>query len=174
MGGFPGITMNGFHVSARVAALGALILFAPLADAGKPVPPEQVRFIHMGGNDCPPCRVWRAMELPKLEQSPGFRSVSYTYVTKTVRSPVPPAMFLPDEIKQYKAKLDEASGGRAGSPHQLLMVNGEVYDYWFGVRDAHEIEAAITALLHGTQYPHQRCVRRTGDRSGACAVRGSR
>lgn len=157
-----------FLLRALVLLAGALAAVA--AAAREPLRPEQIRFIHMGGNDCPPCRVWRGVELPRLQQSPGFSAIQYSYVTKTVRSPVPPEMFLPEEVKPLKARLDHASGGRDGSPHQVLVVNGEVFDYWFGTRDAAEIEAAIQALLHGTRYPHRRCMKRTGARNGACEI----
>ena len=118
---------------------------------------ERVRFIHMGGNDCPPCVAWRGLELQKLEKSPTFKAIRYSYVVKAIRSPVPAEVFLPDELKQLKARLDHASAGKARSPHQVLIVDGEVYDYWIGALDASEIEAKIAAITGGTPYPGTRC-----------------
>jgi hypothetical protein len=135
-------------------------------------PSRSIHFIHMGGNDCPPCREWRGLELPKLQASPLFRSITYSYVTKTIKSPVPPEIFLPSEVQPLKAKLDTASGGRNGSPHQVLVVDGEVYDYWFGQRSAEEILASVQAITNGSKYPFSRCIRRTASRNGACEVKG--
>jgi hypothetical protein len=126
----------------------------------QPVNPSKIRFIHMGGNDCPPCVAWRALELPKLEKSEAFRQINFSHVTKGIKSPIPSEIFLPAEIKPLKTKLDYASGGTTGSPHQVLMVNDEVYDYWFGTRDAQVIEAKIAAIISGTKYPDRRCTRR--------------
>ena len=124
-----------------------------------PVDPANIRFINMGGNDCPPCVAWRGLEYPKLQKSEAFSKISYSYVTKSIRSPVPAAFFLPADIKPLKAKLDVASGGLAGSPHQVLIVNGEVHDYWFGAKSAEEIELRIAAVVAGTAYPGKPCAR---------------
>jgi hypothetical protein len=153
----------------RVFLVAVLLVAQPVL-ARDPIGPDRIRFIHMGGNDCPPCRIWRAIELPKLQQSPAFRTVAYSYVTKAVASPVPPEMFLPDEVKPLKAKLDYASGGRNGSPHQVIVVDGEVFDYWFGEKSAEQIEASIAALVEGTRYPHRRCIKRTGLKNGSCEI----
>ncbi|HEX7888415.1 MAG TPA: DUF6719 family protein [Ramlibacter sp.] len=133
---------------------------------------RHIHFIHMGGNDCPPCRVWRALELPKLQASPLFGTITYSYVTKAIGSPVPPEAFLPPEVKPLKAKLDTASSGRNGSPHQVLVVDGEVYDYWFGERSAEEILASVQAIATGAKYPFSRCIKRSGTKSGTCEIKG--
>lgn len=148
----------------------ALAGLVPGVHAREPIQPDRIRFVHMGGNDCPPCIAWRATELPKLQHAPAFSKVAFTYVTKSVRSPVPPEMFLPAEIKPLKAKLDYASGGRDGSPHQVILVDNEVFDYWFGDRDATAIEAAVSSLIHGTKYPHRRCIKRSGLRDRSCEI----
>lgn len=148
----------------------ALALTCGIVVAREPIGPDRIRFIHMGGNDCPPCRVWRAVELPKLQESPVFRTVHYSYVTKSVGSPVPPEAFLPEAVKPLKSKLDLASGGRSGSPHQVIIVDGEVFDYWFGEKSADQIEAAVAALVHGTKYPHRRCIQRSGLKNGSCEI----
>ena len=134
---------------------------AALVDASR------IRFIHMGGNDCPPCVVWRALEYPKLKNSPIFRGVQFSYVVKSIRSGIPSAFFLDADVKPLKAKLDVASGGTSGSPHQVLLVDGEVYDYWFGTRDAKDLELKIAALTGGTRYPGARCTRLYTNRSCA-------
>lgn len=136
-----------------------------VADSGLPKSPAQIieksriRFINMGGNDCPPCVTWRALELPKLQTSTVFRGVNYSHVIKAIKSPVPAEMFLDAEVKPLKAKLDTAGGGVGGSAQQVLVVDNEVYDYWFGSKDAKDIEARVTAISSGTPYPGPRCVR---------------
>ena len=149
--------------------LAALLACSP-ALARKPISPERIRFIQMGGDDCPPCRAWRAAELPRLQQSPAFGSIWFSYVVKAIRSPVPPAAYLPYDIQHLKAKLDYASGGRAGSPHQVILVDDEVYDYWFGASGAEQIEARIAALVNGTKYPYRRCIKRTGLKDQSCEI----
>jgi hypothetical protein len=122
--------------------------------------PPRVRLVYMGGDDCPPCVAWRQFELPKLQESAAFKSIQFSYVTKAIGSPVPSSFFLPADVKPLKEKLDIASGGFGGSPQSALIVNEEVYDYWFGPRTAVEIENMILAVQNGTAYPFNRCTKR--------------
>jgi hypothetical protein len=134
-------------------------------------PDVSIHLIHMGGNDCPPCRAWRALELPKLQSSKTFASIKFSYVTKTIGSPVPPAFFLPDEVKPLKAILDVAGGGSPGSPQVALVVNGKVFDYWWGTRSAEEIEKMILSVQGKGEYPLTRCLRFSHKGRGDCAER---
>ena len=93
----------------------------------------------MGSHDCPPCIVWQRNELPKLQASPDFKAIRFSYVEKAIRSPVPPKALLPAEVQPFKVLLDEASGGRTGSPQGALIVNGVMHDYFFGTRTAEQI-----------------------------------
>jgi hypothetical protein len=152
-------------------ALAAFVFIGCVRVADAATDPQTVIFVHMGGNDCPPCVAWRANELPKLQASEQFKRIRFAYVVKTVRSPVPAAVFLPAELRPFKDQLDYASGGRSGSPHEAFIVDGRVYDYWFGAKGADEIEAAVAAILNGTAYPHSRCLKRTGGGDRSCEVR---
>jgi hypothetical protein len=125
-------------------------------DAG---PRKDIHLIWMGGNDCPPCVTWRALELPKLQQSAEFKGIRFSYVVKGIRSPVPSRAFLPPEVAPLKEMLDEASGGRAGSPKGALVVDGRIHDFFQGTRSAAEIIAMITAVRAGTPYPFKRCLK---------------
>lgn len=122
-------------------------------------PSLSIHMVVMGGNDCPPCVAWRGFELPKLEKTAVFKAIRFSYVTKAIGSPVPSSMFLPDEVKPYKARLDEASAGKAGSPHVAIIVNGEIYDYYRGTRTAEEIVQMILAIKEGLKYPFRRCLK---------------
>lgn len=135
--------------------------------------PQQVaiHLVWMGGADCPPCVFWRRHELPKLQESAEFKTATFSYVNKVIRSPVPSSIFLPSEVKPYKDKLDHASAGRAGSPQAALLVNGEVFDYFHGTRSAAEIESMILAIRTGAQYPFDRCVKVSAS-WGKCDIRG--
>lgn len=81
----------------------------------------KIHIVYMGGDDCPPCVAWRKTELPKLEKTEAFKSVQFSFVNKLIKSPVPSAFFLPQEVKPLKDKLQEASAGRSGSPHLALV-----------------------------------------------------
>jgi hypothetical protein len=140
------------------------------AFAGKPIAPERIRFIQMGGDDCPPCRAWRAAELPRLQRSPAFSRIWFSYVVKSIQSPVPPVAYLPYDIRHLKAKLDYASGGQASSPHQVILVDDEVFDYWFGAHGADQIEIRIAALVNGTKYPYRRCTKRSALKDRSCEI----
>ena len=131
----------------------------------------RIHMVYMGGNDCPPCVAWRANELPLLRQTAAFRTVTFSYVQKVIASPVPPSFFLPTDVKPLKEKLDFAGGGRGGSAQVAILVNDEVYDYYFGSRSANEIEQMILAIRNGTKYPFDRCLKR--DASKGCALNGS-
>lgn len=126
------------------------------ADAG---PAKDIHLIWMGGNDCPPCVTWRALELPKLQQSAEFKSIRFSYVVKGIKSPVPSRVFLPPEVAPLKEMLDEASGGRAGSPKGALVVDGRIHDFFQGTRSAEEIIEMIIAVRTGTPYPFKRCLK---------------
>ncbi|MBI2769727.1 MAG: hypothetical protein HYX47_08895 [Burkholderiales bacterium] len=143
----------------RLVAAFALCVMAGTTGAQAPAKPPAVHIIWMGGNDCPPCVAWRKSELPKLQASPEFAGVKFSYVTKSIMSSVPIAIFLPAEVRPYKDKLDYASSGRHGSPQAAIMVNGEVYDYFQGTRMAVDIEQMLAALRTGAPYPFKRCVK---------------
>ncbi len=130
-----------------------------------------VHIVWMGGSDCPPCEAWRRDELPKLQSSPEFKPVAFSYVNKVIRSSIPSAIFLPSEVKPYKEKLDHASAMRAGSPQVAILVNGEVFDYFHGTRSADEIVQMLTAIRTNTAYPFARCVR-VSKTWRQCDVRG--
>jgi hypothetical protein len=132
--------------------------------------PPRIHLIYMGGNDCPPCVAWRANELPKLERSEAWKAMRFSFVVKLIRSGVPSSFFLPDEVKPYKEKLDAASNGRTGSPHFALIVDDEVYDYYFGIRSADSVARMIEAVRDHSPYPYDRCVKIAG--MGKCAVKG--
>lgn len=131
--------------------------------------PTRVEMIYFGGNDCPPCVAWRGVELPKLKNMEAFRNVEFTHVYKTVMSTVPAESFLPDHVKPYKSKLDAASGLNRGSAQTAIVVDGEVFDYYYGTRSADEIAARLVAIKRGGAYPYERCLEL---RNGYNATRG--
>lgn len=131
--------------------------------------PSRVEMIYFGGNDCPPCVAWRGVELPKLKNMEAFRNVDFTHVYKTVMSTVPAESFLPDHVKPYKSKLDAASGSNRGSAQTAIVVDGEVFDYYYGTRTADDIAARLVAIKRGGAYPYERCLEL---RNGYNATRG--
>lgn len=120
----------------------------------------EVHVIYLGGNDCPPCVAWRAVDFPKLQKTEVFKQVKFSFVTKAIKSPVPSTFFLPSEVKPFKEKLDIASNGRSGSPQFAVLIDGEVFDYFHGTRSAEEFEQMLLAIRNGGQYPFQACKRR--------------
>jgi hypothetical protein len=146
------------------------LVAAVAALAQTPTGAPRIHIVYMGGDDCPPCAVWRKTELPKLEKSELFRSAKFTYVSKLIRSQVPPSLFLPLDVRPYKDKLDLASGGAIGSPQTAIIVNDEVFDYYFGSRSAASILKMLEAIATGSEYPFERCLRITKTRT--CEVKG--
>jgi hypothetical protein len=146
-----------------IAGAALLLSFQQLVMAQNNSP--KIHLIWMGGNDCPPCVQWRASELPKLQASAVFNKIKFSYVVKTVQSGVPPSIFLDEDVKPYKDKLDQANSGRGGSPQGALIVDGEIFDYFLGVRTADEIESMINAVSAGTRYPFRRCLKVVGSRA---------
>jgi hypothetical protein len=121
-------------------------------------PKVDIHFVSFGGSDCPPCLAWRAVELPRLKQSPAYQHITYTHVEKVISSPVPPRFFMPEAVKQYRDKLSNATSGRPGSPQSALLVNGEVFDVWSGTGiGAEDLELRINAIRAGGKYPFARC-----------------
>lgn len=158
---------KGRPMPGRVAQAAAVILATvcgavqPAAAQAQPPAAPAIHFIWMGSHDCPPCVVWQRNELPKLQASPDFKAIRFFYVEKAIRAPVPPTALLPAEIQPFKALLDEASGGRTGSPQGALIVNGVMHDYFFGTRTAEQIEEMIQSVRNGkpAEYPFHRCLK---------------
>jgi hypothetical protein len=157
------------HFTQKIFLVILLLLGASAFAQTSPAP--SIHLVHMGGNDCPPCRVWRALELPKLQASKTFAAVKFSYVTKAINGAVPPSFFLPDEVKPLKDILDVAGGGSPGSPQAALIVNGKVFDYWWGARSAEEIEKMILSAQGDGAYPFSRCLRFSTQGRGECAQR---
>ena len=144
-------------------------------DAEKPIAVKpKVHLIYMGGNDCPPCVEWRQSELPKLQKTAAFKEIEFDYVMKSIRSSIPLSLFLPKAVKPYKDLLDKASGGSGGSPQFALLVDGRIYDYFFGTRDADTMELMLQAALTGSPYPlplPQRCLQLASGKPRVCEIK---
>ncbi len=147
----------------------SLCSIAVAQDTIKPAQPEQskpphIHVVYFGGNDCPPCVAFRGLEFPKLQKSAVFSKLEWTFVTKTIRSPVPSAFFLPDRIKPMRDKLLDATGGIGGSAQVVILVNNEVYDVFSGSNDAKFYEQVVASVLNNEPYPTERCLKRTARR----------
>ena len=143
--------------------------------ASNPIParPHKAALVHliwMGGDDCPPCVAWRMEQLPKLQRTAVFRTVTFSYVPKSIRSSVPPRFYLPEAVKPYKEVLDAANAGRVGSPQVAVLVNGQVFDYFYGARSAEDMEEMLLAARDGGRYPFPRCLRLEANSRG-CALK---
>ena len=143
--------------------------------ASNPMPTKarksaQVHLIWMGGDDCPPCVAWRIEQLPKLQKTAAFKSVAFSYVPKNIRAAVPPRFYLPEAVKPHKEILDAANAGRVGSPQVAVLVNGQVFDYFYGARSAEDMEEMLLAARDGGRYPFPRCLRLEAASRG-CALK---
>jgi hypothetical protein len=163
--------MRVYRVIKECFLAAAVVAIAPSTLAQVSAEPRAVHIVWMGANDCPPCVAWRLDGLPKLQKSPEFNSVTFSHVTKLIKSPVPSSIFLPDEVKAHKAKLDYASSGRHGSPQAAILVNGEVFDYFHGTRSAEDFERMLVAIRTSAKYPFERCVKASKEWR-KCDVRG--
>lgn len=141
---------------------------------GEPIAAQRLRhkvhFIYMGGDDCPSCVVWRRAELPRLALSDAFRASRYSFVNKPILSGVPGLFLLPDEVKPYKAVLDQASGGNMGSPHYAILVDGVLQHYGFSAPPAERMEQMLRAALTDGRWPEPtRCLMRRPRAVTQCA-----
>jgi hypothetical protein len=143
----------------------ALAAFVSSVLAGE----HKIHMIYMGGNDCPPCRAWRATELPKLKEMEAFKRTQFTYVEKLIGSTVPPSIFMPSDAKPYKDMLDAAANGLVGSPQTAIIVDGKLYDYYYGTRKAEEIEKMLKSIHENKPYPFPRCLKR--ESASKCATK---
>lgn len=140
-------------------AMAAVALWATSVLGQQAPEPIRIDVVHLGGNDCPPCVLWRAIELPKLKAMPEWHLIRFHHVTKAIQAPVPPAFFFPAETKHLQPALKEAANGWSGSPQQAILVNGKVVDYWYGSSkgDAQTIAAIVRALHEGKPPPREPC-----------------
>jgi thiol-disulfide isomerase/thioredoxin len=160
------------HVHRLIVQIGILLIFgqsSTIALAQGGTASASVHIVYFGGNDCPPCVAWRGSELPKLEKSQEFKAIQFSYVTKTIKSPVPASFFLPADVRPLKGKLDAASSGLSGSPQVAIFVNGEVFDYYRGTRSAEDVISMLVAIRTGGKYPFDRCIK-SGSRG--CEIKG--
>ena len=148
-----------------------LFLFSVVNAQTVPATLPTIQLVWMGANDCPPCVAWRKDELPKLRASEDFKAITFSYVIKTIGSPVPSSFFLPADVKPLKDKLDYAGSGRRGSPQAALIVNGEVFDYFRNTRTALEIQAMIDSVRNNTAYPFKQCLK-VSITGGKCEITG--
>lgn len=58
----------------RVVLIGMAFL-ASAAQAQSSPDAREIQIVYMGGIDCPPCRVWRGTELPKLEATKTYKRI---------------------------------------------------------------------------------------------------
>jgi len=162
-------SVNRVRKAFQTPFLAAAIAVGVLAPRVGAVKERDVVLVWFGGSDCPPCVAWRSEELPKLRLMDEFRGVRFIHVEKPVMSAIPPSLFLPVEVKEFKAKLDVAGAGRSGSPQVALIVDGEVYDFFRRVRSAREIADMLSAVRGNGKYPFNACVR-VGAQGHACAL----
>ncbi len=146
------------HIKGILAALTILSSQVGFSQAADVRP--KITIVNMGGNDCPPCLAWRRFDLPKLQAEPEFQGVQFIHVEKSIMSAVPPRFFLPEEAKPYKPVLDAASGGMRGSPQVAVVVNDQIYDYFYGARAAEDYVRMIQSIRTGSTYPFPRCLKR--------------
>jgi hypothetical protein len=151
----------------RVAAVGVATVATLGAVWAQTAAPPSIHLVWMGGDDCPPCAAWKRQELPKFMATPEGQSIRVTEVHKPIRSGVPALEALPPEVRPYKAQLDEASAGRAGSPQSALIVNGKVHDYYFGTRATDILVDMVQSVRTGSPYPVERCLK-LGPRGHQC------
>lgn len=74
-------------------------------------------------------------------------------------------------MRPFKEKLDVAGGGYSGSPQTALIVNGEVFDYYYGTRTAEKIISMLVSVKNNTKYPFDRCIKRGAARY-SCDTKG--
>ncbi|MDP3135220.1 MAG: hypothetical protein Q8N17_02670 [Burkholderiaceae bacterium] len=111
----------------------------------------RIDYVYMGGNDCPPCIAWRQTELPRLRTMPEFQLLHFTHVNKSIRSPVPAAIWFPREIRNLRDPIFVASKGRTGSPLNALVVDGRVASFWWGTWAAEDIAKTVREIHNGSR-----------------------
>ncbi|MDO8279531.1 MAG: hypothetical protein Q7T63_15550 [Burkholderiaceae bacterium] len=134
-------------IAAFLAGLGWMISAAAWSAQGAAA--RRIDYVYMGGNDCPPCIAWRQTELPRLKAMPEFQLVHFTYVNKSIRSPVPGAVWFPHEIRALREPIFVASKGRTGSPLNAIVVDGRVAIFWWGAWAAEDIAKTVREIHSG-------------------------
>lgn len=137
------------HVLRCSVAVGALLFFgsasaqnaletsagaAPQAASSQPKTigaPATVRadsvidLVYMGATDCPPCRLWKTFDLPKLRERQEFAHIRFTEVKKWIPDPVPDAGDLPEHLRPLRDEMVRIIARKKGSPFFALLVDGK-------------------------------------------------
>jgi len=106
----------------------AIASFGAARAAADELPPltrsSVIDLVYLGENGCPPCRAWKALDLPKLERSPEFAQIRYTAVIKVIPAPVPPQWLLPAHLRPMRDEIVRVINRSAGAPMFALLVDG--------------------------------------------------
>lgn len=107
-----------------------------------------IDLVYLGGPDCPYCRRWEAIELPRLRQRPEFRHIRFTHVPKAIAEPVPkqPSR-LPGYLVPMYGEMVKQTRGRGGSPQFILLLDGKALDGGFGTQAYHDLMPLVTELV---------------------------
>lgn len=164
-----GIEMTRSKIAKKLASIIFAASFigsiAVAQDTTKPAQPietklPRIHVVYFGGNDCPPCVAFRGTEFIKFQKSEAFSKLEWTFVTKTIKSPIPSSMWLPEKIKPMRDLLIEATNGMAGSAQVVILVDGKVYDVFSGSKDADFYEKMVKYVHDkSATYPGERCLK---------------
>ena len=106
-----------------------------------------IDVVYMGGTDCPPCRMWKIFDLPKLRESKEFPHIRFTEVKKWIPDPVPAAKDLPEHLQSMHDELERVINSKKGSPFFALLVDGKGVKGGFGQSAYDAIRPLITELV---------------------------
>ena len=104
-------------------------LFAGLAvSAGTAHAANSLQVVYVGGQDCPPCRRWRAAYEAQWLASPEFKQVAWIELESPRLREAYQERYWPGELRAVLEQLPKKSG----TPRFLIVKDGRVVSNQFG------------------------------------------
>ena len=115
-------------------------LAAP-ATLGRAEAAADLQVIYVGGQDCPPCRRWRATYAARWLVSPEFRKVAWVEIEPPHLKEAYQERHWPEALRPVLAQVPRKSG----TPRFLIVKDGAIVSNEFGVS---KWENTLTELKH--------------------------
>lgn len=127
------------------------IIVSPLTTAaGEDIPVRKnssIDLVYMGANDCQPCRLWKAFDLPKLRASNEFPHIRFTDVQKWIQDPIPGMENLPEHLRPMRDELVRVINRKGGSPMFALLVDGKGIKGGWGTKTYDDLRPIMDRLV---------------------------
>ncbi|MFZ5782771.1 MAG: hypothetical protein ACOY4R_21420 [Pseudomonadota bacterium] len=110
---------------------------------GSAIAAPELKVIYVGGEDCPPCRRWKADRKPAWLASPEYRQVTWIEIEPPKLKEAYRERYWPGDLRPILDQLPRKSG----TPRFLIVKDGRVVSNAFGGSQWNTIITDLRNLL---------------------------